>query len=217
MTTLTTSLKKGGIVLLDPTNGSLQRIIVFQYNPDTLTRTLKIEEVEDSKNGRARALKLKGPPVETFKVDVEIDATAKPDFLDRSSEVAKIGIFPDLYSLETIVYPKAADLQEKKSKANSGKIEIAPTDAPITLFVWGENRIMPVKITDMTVTEEAFDPDLNPIRAKVSLGMKVLSVSDVGFKHKISDLYLTYHRNKEGLAARSRSGTFGELGITGIP
>ena len=94
MTTLTTSLKKGGIVLLDPLNGSLQRIIVFQYNPDTLTRTLKIEEVEDSKNGRARALKLKGPPVETFKVDVEIDATSKPDFLDRSSEVGQEGHLP---------------------------------------------------------------------------------------------------------------------------
>jgi hypothetical protein len=217
MTTLTTSLKKGGIVLLDPLNGSLQRIIVFQYNPDTLTRTLKIEEVEDSKNGRARALKLKGPPVETFKVDVEIDATSKPDFLDRSSEVGQVGIFPELYALETIVYPKADSLQEKKSKANSGKIEIVPTDAPLTLFVWSENRIMPVKLTDVSITEEAFDPDLNPIRAKVSLGMKVLSVSDVGFNHRISSLYMTYHRNKERLAAKSRSGTFGELGITGIP
>ena len=76
---------------------------------------------------------------------------------------------------------------------------------------------MPVKMTDMSITEEAFDPDLNPIRAKVSLGMKVLSVSDVGFNHRISDLYMTYHRNKERLAARSRSGTFGELGISGIP
>jgi hypothetical protein len=217
MTTLTTSLKKGGIVLLDPTNGSLQRVIVFQYNPDTLTRTLKIEEVEDSKNGRARALKLKGPPVETFKIDVEIDATANPDFLDRSSEVAQVGIFPDLYALETIVYPKADSLQETRSKANSGKIEIAPTDAPITLFVWSANRIMPVRLTDVNVTEEAFDPDLNPIRAKVSLGMKVLSISDVGFDHRVGSLYMTYHRNKERLAAQSRSGTLGELGITRIP
>ena len=56
--------------------------------------------------------------------------------------------------------------------------------SPLTLFIWSKNRIMPVRLTDFSITEEAFDPNLNPIRAKVSLGMRVLSVNDVGFDAK---------------------------------
>ena len=53
--------------------------------------------------------------------------------------------------------------------------------APLTLFIWSKNRIVPVRLTDFSITEEAFDPELNPIRAKVSLGMRVLNVDDLGF------------------------------------
>jgi hypothetical protein len=41
--------------------------------------------------------------------------------------------------------------------------------APLALFVWSQHRILPVRVTDFSITEEAFDPALNPIRAKVSL------------------------------------------------
>ena len=79
-------------------------------------------------------------------------------------------------------------------------------EAPLTLFVWSKNRIVPVRITDFSITEEAFDPALNPIRAKVSLGMRVLSVDDLGFDHKGGSLFMTYLQQKEQLAARDRIG-----------
>ena len=62
-----------------------------------------------------------------------------------------------------------------------GTLEIVPAEAPLTLFVWSKNRMLPVRITEFSITEEAFDPALNPIRAKVSLGLRVLSVNDLGF------------------------------------
>jgi hypothetical protein len=85
------------------------------------------------------------------------------------------------------------------------------------LFVWSKNRIVPVRVTDFSVTEEAFDPALNPIRAKVSLGMRVLSVDDLGFQHKGGSLFMSYLQIKERLAAKVAGGSFGTLGIGGIP
>ena len=63
---------------------------------------------------------------------------------------------------------------------------------------------MPVRLTEFSITEEAFDPLLNPIRARVSLGMRVLSVNDLGFDQPGSNLFMAYLQNKESLAARSR-------------
>ena len=86
--------------------------------------------------------------------------------------------------LESLVYPTAAQLAAVDPQASSGTLEIAPMLAPLTLFVWSKNRIVPVRVTDFSITEEAFDPALNPIRAKVSLGLRVLSIDDLGFAHQ---------------------------------
>jgi hypothetical protein len=95
-------------------------------------------------------------------------------------------------------------------------IEILPLEAPLTVFVWGRNRIVPVRITELSVTEEAFDTSLNPTRAKVSLGMRVLTVDDVGFQHRGGALYLLYQQGKETFA-QGPSGPLTTLGITAIP
>ena len=89
-------------------------------------------------------------------------------------------------------------------------------EAPLALFIWSMNRIVPVRITDFSVTEEAFDPMLNPLRAKVSLGMRVLSVDDLGFDNAGGNLYMTYQQQKERLSALAPTGTFSALGIGGI-
>ena len=101
--------------------------------------------------------------------------------------------------------------------AKNGVLEIAPMQAQLTLFIWSKTRILPVRLTDFSITEEAFDPNLNPIRAKVSLGMRVLNMNDVGFDHKAGGLFMIYHQRKEQLAAMSAVGQFATLGIEGIP
>ena len=209
---------KGGLVLLDPDTFAVlpNGIIVLQYNPDSLSRTLKIKGAEEG-GDRSEALRLTGPPVETFKLDAEIDATDQLEVPDQNPSTVQNGIFPQLSALETIVYPSSTTLQNNFNLSQSGTLEIMPAVAPLTLFVWSANRIAPVRLTDLSITEEAFDPKLNPIRAKVSLGLRVLSIDDLNFSDKGGSLYMVYQQQKESLAKVYQGGTFAALGIRGIP
>lgn len=205
-------LIKAGIALLDPESGAIQRLIALQYNPDTLTRTLAPKAPGETTD-RSEALRLKGPPVETIKLEAEIDATDLLEEGDSNAEAS--GIAPHLAALETIVYPTTAQLQETDAKARSGTLEIAPIISSLSLFLWGKNRVVPVRITEFSIVEEAFDPELNPIRAKVSLGMRVLSVDDLGFGGKGGSLYMTYQQQKERLATLGRAATLNTFGVGG--
>ncbi|MBK6429319.1 hypothetical protein [Candidatus Amarolinea dominans] len=217
MTTFPNSprLLKGGIVLLDPNTGAVLRIIALQYNPDTLSRTLQVKGAGAEGGDRSEALRLKGPPVETIKLEVEIDAADQLEMADR--QTAQLGIHPQLAVLETIVYPTSAQLAANNRLARAGTLEIAPMQAPLTLFIWSRSRVVPVRLTDFSVTEEAFDPALNPLRAKVSLSLRVLSVDDLGFDHRGGSLFMSYLQVKEQMAARNRGGAFSAFGITGLP
>jgi hypothetical protein len=204
-------LIKGGIVLIDPDTSAVERVITLQYNPDTLTRTLQVQGVGGEGGDRSEALRLTGPPVETIKLDAEIDATDRLESADPTT--GRLGIQPELAALETIIYPASSDLQSNNNLAGSGTLEIAPMQAPLTLFVWSKNRILPVRLTDFSITEEAFDPLLNPIRAKVSLSMRVLSVNDLGFAHKGGSLFMAHQQQKERLAAMSKGGVLSARGL----
>lgn len=205
---------KGGIVLLDSKTGSLQRLIVLQYNPDTVTRTLQVQGAGGETGDRSEALRLKGPPVETIKLDAEIDAADQLEHPKENDVVASLGLQPHLAALETIVYPSAARLRDSESLAKQGAIEIAPAEAPLTVFVWSKNRVVPVRITEFSITEEAFDPQLNPTRAKVSLGMRVLSSNDLPPGHVGASMFAAYHQQKETLAAKFTGGLASALGTT---
>jgi Contractile injection system tube protein len=207
-------LLKGGLVLIDANTSAVQRIIALQYNPDSVTRTLQIQSVGPESGDRSEILRLKGPPVETLKIDAELDATDQLEI--GESTAMEVGLQAQLAALEVIVYPTSSQLQDLNSQAQSGTLEVAPIEAPLTIFVWSKQRILPVRLTEFSITEEAFDPNLNPIRAKVSLGMRVLNVNDTGFAHKAGGLFMTYLQNKEQLARRSRSAAFSSLGITGV-
>ena len=212
---------KAGLVLLDALTSQVVRIIVLQYNPDQLTRTLQPQATSEGSGGnageRSEVLRLKGPPVETLKLDVEIDATDQLEVAKPGAVVLQSGLHPQLAALETMVYPPLSRILQNHSLAQAGMLEIIPVESPLTLFVWSASRIVPVRVTDLSVTEEAFDTNLNPIRAKVSLGMRVLSVHDLGFDHRGSSIYLAYQRVKETFAAIPTGGTFGQLGIGAIP
>src|ERR1044072_7548790 len=145
MTTFPNSprILKGGLVLIDPGTSAVLRIIVLQYNPDTLSRTLQVQGVGADSGDRSEALRLKGPPVETIKVDAEIDATDQLELPDQNQN--QFGIFPQLAALETIIYPTSNLLQANNSLAQAGTLEIAPMESALTLFVWSKTRIVPVR------------------------------------------------------------------------
>ena len=216
MTPISPRLLKGGLVQLDPDTGTLLRVISLQYNPDTLTRTLQVQATSPGGGGdQAEALRLKGAAIETIKLEAEIDATDGLSDPATSPTATSLGIHPQLAALEELVQPRASDLQTNHSLVSSGVLEVLPIEAPLTLFVWSKQRVVPVRVTDLSVTEDAFDVNLNPIRAKVSLGLRVLSVDDLGFAHRGGTLFMAYLRNKEALAGQARSVSLSTLGIGG--
>jgi hypothetical protein len=210
-------LLKAGLVLIDPRSSAVRRVITLQYNPDTLSRTLQTQSVSPASEGgnRSEALRLKGPPIETIKLDAEIDATDQMELGDP--QTAQTGIQSQLAALETIVYPPSDQLIGNNALARSGTLELVPMQSFLTLFVWSKSRILPVRITDFSVTEEAFDPQLNPIRAKVSLSLRVLSIDDLGFDSKGGSLFMIYQQQKERLASQGAAGGLSALGIGGLP
>ena len=203
---------KSGIVLLDTASFQPKRVVVLQYNPDQLSRTLQVQAMSGESGDRSEALRLKGAPVETFKLEAEIDATDQLEFPDANKTVTEVGIFPQLASLESLISPTSDQLAGMESILGEGTVEIAPVEAPLALFVWSTQRVAPVRVTEFSITEEAFDTHLNPIRAKVSLGLRVLTISDFGFGHKGGQYFMAYLKNKESLALKAGNGDLSKLG-----
>jgi len=211
-------LVKAGIVTMDRDTSTVQSVIALQYNPDSLTRTLQIQAVQGSQDGaRVDALRLRGPAVETIKIEAELDATDQLEFPQQNSVTVQYGLQPQLAQLEMLVNPTVETLNSDDTMANAGTLEIIPLEQPLTLFVWSKSRVVPVRITDFSITEEAFDTNLNPIRAKVSLGMRVLNVDDLGFSHPGGHIFMTYLSNKQQLASQATSVAISVLGLGGPP
>jgi hypothetical protein len=211
-------LVKGGIVTMDPDTSAVKSVIALQYNPDSLNRTLQVQAVQGAQDGtRVDALRLRGPAVETIKIEAELDATDQLEFPREFPIAGQLGLHPQLAQLEMLVNPSVESLLADDALASSGALEIIPLQQPLTLFVWSKSRVVPVRLTDFSITEEAFDPNLNPIRAKVSLGMRVLSVDDIGFTHPGGHIFMAYLTNKQQLASKATSVALSVLGLGGLP
>jgi hypothetical protein len=201
---------RSGLVLLDSVLGSPQRIIVMQFNPDTVTRSLAPQTTTGQSGDRSEALRLTGPAIETWKFDADIDAT------DQFDVPSPTGIHPQLALLELLIQPPTGRLRANQILAAIGTIEIAPVETPLTLWVWGSKRVLPVRLTELGVTETMFDADLNPMRATVSIGLRVLNVNDLPTGHKGGELFLAHLGQKEQLAGTAAVGGLSSLGITGL-
>jgi hypothetical protein len=192
----TPKVQKGAIVGIDPFN-PLASVVVFQYNPEQLTRSLTAQ-TSGGNAAQGEALRLTGPPQETITVAMEIDAA---DQLERADGLATtVGLHPTLASLEMLLYPKSALVIANEVLLRVGVIEIIPPEAPLTLFIWGVKRVVPVRITSFSITEEAFDTNLNPIRAKVSLGLRVLTYKDLGLLSPGGAIFMAHQVIKEVMA-----------------
>ncbi|HXL59226.1 MAG TPA: hypothetical protein VN959_00880 [Mycobacterium sp.] len=201
---------KGGIVMLDPDTAIPRGTIMLQYNPDTLTRRLQPQSLGDQAD-RSEVLRLKGPPIETISVAAEIDATDQLAAPADNPSVTLVGIQPQIAALEMLVYPSSVGLIVNEALTLLGTIEILPMQSPLAVFVWNATRVTPVRITSIDITEEAFDTNLNPIRAKVSLEMRVLNVNDTGFLNPAGALYMVYQIEKEALAIANAIQAVGTL------
>lgn len=188
---------KGAIIGLDKFN-PLASVIVFQYNPETLTRNLTAQTSGEDGDPN-EALRIKAPPKEEISVTIELDSA---DQLEKGDAVAgAMGLYPTLASLEMLLYPKTVAVIANEVLKQAGTVEVIPPEAPLTLFYWGLKRVLPVRITSLNVTEQHFDPDLNPIVAEVGLTMNVLSYHDLGLTSAGGALYMANQILKEGMAS----------------
>jgi hypothetical protein len=202
-------LLKGALVGIDPFN-PLASVIVFQYNPETVTRTLQVQAAGGHDTDRSEALRLRGAPIENIKLDVEIDATDKLDAADPIA--SSMGVYPELSALEMLLYPKSALVITNTALTALGTIEIIPPTAVFTVLVWGAKRVLPVRLTDFSITEDAHDGNLNPIRAKVSLGLRVLSYNDLPLDHPGYHMFLAHQVLKETMATIGSTNNLAALG-----
>jgi hypothetical protein len=209
-------LIRGGIVLIDPNSGAVLRVVTLQYNPDSMSRTLQVQGIGDN-GDRSEAMRLKGPAVETIKIEAELDAADQLEFPKDNPDAVQFGLHPQIAALESLINPTSAELISQNNMASWGALEITPNEAPMAVFVWSAQRVLPVRITEFSVTEEAFDPFLNPIRAKLSLGMRVLNGDDLPSSHRGSNLFLGYLQRRELLAGKAPTNGIDALGIGGLP
>lgn len=206
----TPRLTKGALVGVDLFN-PIASVIVFQYNPEAVTRTVSPQGASDE-GSKAESMRLRGAPSETITMDLEIDAT---DQLDAGDGLAgSVGIYPQLSSLEMLAYPKSALVITNTVLMAIGTMEVLPPIGPFTLLVWNYQRVLPVRLTQLTITEELHDAKLNPIQAKVSVNLQVLSYNDLSITNPGYYLFLAHQTLKEVMASISSVGSIGDLGQT---
>lgn len=207
---------KAGLALVDPLTLAIGRIVTLQYTPDQLTRQLQVQGMTGETGDRSEPLRLKGPPTETFRLEAEIDATDQLEFPKQNRDTVEVGIFPQLAVLQSLITPTSAQITSTDNLLLAGAVEVAPAETALAVFVWSAQRVVPVRVTELSVTEEAFDVNLNPVRAKVTLALRVLSVNDFQLDDPGAGLYIGYLKNQEALARRQASGSIDTFGLKAL-
>lgn len=178
-------------------------VIIFQYNPETLTHAwTQPEAAPANQNGASNPLAVKGSPGETFQFTITMDAN---DMISDGNVVEEVlatttGIYSRLAALEMLQYPvepssltgllgtvsagvstSGVTLSGSGTQASPLEVNIPLGQIPTVLFIWGPGRIVPVRVNSLSITEKLYDRLLNPIHAEATLGLSVLTPEDLVF------------------------------------
>ena len=166
--------------------GPVPNVVIFQFNPETLTRVLQVPPRPGGAAAR-ETTQAGGPPIERLTVRAEFDAAELKN--GENVLALTLGVGPQLAALEQMVRPSNAigGLLGAAMDAIGGALGLgggaAAPEQPIPrekypriLFVWGLTRLVPVMIESMTITELQYDALLNPTHADVSIGLAVINV-----------------------------------------
>jgi len=172
-------LKGAFVQLVEDIIGVVPRIVPFQYNPTTLSRTMKVwspPEVDEHNRGQLAPTAQPFDPEEELSLQIEFDAS---DQLEDSDAVASVfGVADRIAALEKLLLPTEGvigDLLNAVAAFGGAQKPAARKTVPVTLFVWGPGRIVPVRITNYSIEEQLYHPTLYPLQARVSLRMQVLT------------------------------------------
>jgi hypothetical protein len=207
------NLQKGALAVYPThTPGSQpSTLIIFQFNPEAMKRTLAHRAAPAPTAGKSGAakedvLRVAGPPLETISLTVDMHASDQLAEPDQNGAVAEHGLHPALATLELLMYPPTLNAQKIQAQAARGQVQVSPADLPLVLLIWGKSRVVPVKLTSFAISEDAFDTRLNPIAAKVELGMQVLTYMEFTDSSIGRDAFIAYQKAKESLAQLNRPG-----------
>ena len=176
-------------------------LIVFQYNPGEVTRSLRLRGAQGG--GRGEAQRVGGPPDETLSLIIEIDAADQLEFPRRHPGVVDKGLHPVIAALERLLHPSFPVVVANEALATAGMAFIAAEQAPLTLLIWSRHRVLPVRVDGISFKEQAFDPRLNPIRVSAELSLKVLTYRDMDVLNPGYWIYMAGSAQRERLAAEN--------------
>jgi hypothetical protein len=173
-------LLKGALVVFETQAPIPTNLIVFQYNRDTMTRSFQAaggtaSNVEQGAGDTQPRL----PPIESFQMTVDLDASDQLELPGSNPVTVATGLHPTLAALELLLYPPSTMLILNKVLSLAGSSLISPATAPLVVLVWGPLRVVPVRVVSLGVTEQAFDQRLNPILARVTLGLRALTFPEL--------------------------------------
>ncbi|MEM1319233.1 MAG: hypothetical protein AAGG75_03200 [Bacteroidota bacterium] len=202
--------------------GPIPNVIVFQYNPETMTRTLEVWQPSAPTGQSSDVSSTAQPedPPETFTLGLELDATDALEFPDSHPVANLVGVADRISAMEMLLYPQEESLLGGLLGSVTGSLGVgggslgiggggaAPVprgSVPVVLFAFGPGRIIPVRLTSFSVEEQAYSPTLYPIRAKVNIGLKVLTKKDFcstdKFSEKLAVLAYEYTRKQKQVLA----------------
>jgi len=186
------------------------QLIVFSYNPEQLRRSFAARSPQQQPQRTAAAredvLRVPGPPVETITMTVVLNAADQLAEPLANPDVVAFGLHPVLARLELLLYPASARVAQIERQAAQGSVQVAPASVPLVMLAWGGSRVMPVQLQSFSVTEEQFDPRLNPISAKVDLGVRVLTYMEFPRASAGREAYIAHQKKKEQLATLASVG-----------
>lgn len=175
-------LLKGALVVFETPVPVPTNLIIFQYNPQTMTRKIAQPAggAQAGGGGSANQCSTAGDtrytlllPEEDYQLSIDLDAT---DQMDVDNPVTNaVGLHPALAALELMLYPRPQDVLVNKVLSLAGSAFVKSSKVPVVLFVWGAARVVPVIVRSITVTESAYDQLLNPIQARVDLEMRSMT------------------------------------------
>lgn len=204
---LSPRVRKGGLAAyrlpsLQPT------IVIFQYNPDEVSRSLRASTA--SGGGRGESGRAAGPPEETLTFTVEIDAVDQLEH-PAGNNASQLGLHPAIAALESLMYPAFAMVAANEAMALGGMGLIAAEQAPLSLLIWGRHRVLPVRVESLSIKEQAFDVNLNPIRISADLSLKVQTYRDMEISNPGYWVYMASFAQKEVLATANTHGNVGGI------
>jgi hypothetical protein len=199
-----------------PLIGDIPNIIPFQFNPSDLSRTVERRATDTEGSGRSQSVearrRVQGPPTETISLSLFLDATDKLDRPELHPDIAALGLQPPLAALELLLHPEGETTESAgRSITGPGRVQIsyAEKKVPLLLFIWG-TKALPVRLTGLSIEEQAFDDRLNPIRAEVSVDLEVLTPDQLedGIGQ---DAYRATHAQRENWAQLNLVGSARDL------